>query len=280
MNTQCTVLVCSCDKYEDAWDPFFKLLTIQWPQLDFPIVLNTESKTYAFPGLDIKTFSLFPNPDKVMWGERLIRHLQKIKTEYVLMMMDDFFLCKPVQHDRVLQTIKAMEENPDVACMSFFYADFEPKEHDIVDYRFPNMVRRKRFAPYKYNCQVALWRRKELLTFIRPQESPWVWETVGNMRSWRSKQTFYCAQKGSDLVFDYFGEFRWSGIMRGRWYINYVQPLFEKYGILVDFEARGVIGDDEVNAVINRKAQHPFIHWYKEIGGFIKTLLVNWKSLM
>ena len=26
-----TILVNSCDKYEDAWEPFFKLFSIQWP---------------------------------------------------------------------------------------------------------------------------------------------------------------------------------------------------------------------------------------------------------
>lgn len=280
MNESCTVLVSSCDKYEDTWYPFFKLLTIHWPQLNFPIVLNTETKKFVFPSLDIKTFSLFENEVNVPWGKRMISHLEKIETKYVLLMMDDFFLCKPVQHERVLQAIDQMEKSPDVACMSFFYADFESKERDIKDHRFPQMVRRRKFASYKLNCQAGLWRTKDLIAFIRPHESPWVWETIGNMRSWRSNKHFYCPEKGSELIFDYFGGFRWSGIMRGRWYVNYVAPLFEKYDIKINFSIRGEIFDEEVNKVVDRKRQQPILYWYKEIGGFVKTALINWKSLI
>ena len=44
-----TIIVNSCDKYSDLWYPFFELLRIQWPDLSYPIILNTESKTYVHP---------------------------------------------------------------------------------------------------------------------------------------------------------------------------------------------------------------------------------------
>ena len=47
MDNSVTILVSSCDLYEDAWYPFFKLLKIQWPECEqYRIVLNTETKTY------------------------------------------------------------------------------------------------------------------------------------------------------------------------------------------------------------------------------------------
>lgn len=43
-----TIIVNSCDKYEDAWNPFFKLMEIHWPKSDkYQIILNTENKDYT-----------------------------------------------------------------------------------------------------------------------------------------------------------------------------------------------------------------------------------------
>lgn len=40
----CTMVVNSCDSYDDTWDLFFRLLSINWPNCDIPITINTESK--------------------------------------------------------------------------------------------------------------------------------------------------------------------------------------------------------------------------------------------
>lgn len=42
-----TLLVSSCDKYEDTWHPFFELLHIYGNGFSCPIVLNTEKKQYS-----------------------------------------------------------------------------------------------------------------------------------------------------------------------------------------------------------------------------------------
>jgi len=45
---KCTILVNSCDKYEDAWYPLFKIMKAEWKDRKWPIVLNTESKTFDY----------------------------------------------------------------------------------------------------------------------------------------------------------------------------------------------------------------------------------------
>ena len=51
------ILVNSCDKYEDAWDPFFKLLKIQWPDCPYRIYLNTEFKNYVCDCFDVEVIN-------------------------------------------------------------------------------------------------------------------------------------------------------------------------------------------------------------------------------
>ena len=44
------VVVLSCDKYSDLWNPFFKLYNKYWQDNPFKTYLITENKTY--PGVD------------------------------------------------------------------------------------------------------------------------------------------------------------------------------------------------------------------------------------
>lgn len=106
---KCTLVICSCDAYEDCWHPFFVLLKKFWSTMSFPVVLNSESKGFQFEGYDIRTFGLY-KPNEVEWGKRLRETLKRIDTKYILLMMDDFFINAPVREDRVYQCLEWMEE--------------------------------------------------------------------------------------------------------------------------------------------------------------------------
>lgn len=58
LENNCTLLVNSCDSYEDCWNGFFDLLLIQWQDFNMKVVLNTETKTYSHDGLSIETMRL------------------------------------------------------------------------------------------------------------------------------------------------------------------------------------------------------------------------------
>ena len=45
-----TLLVNSCDAYADLWQPFFTLLKRYFVPLPAEILLNTETKDFAFDG--------------------------------------------------------------------------------------------------------------------------------------------------------------------------------------------------------------------------------------
>ena len=48
MNKDCTFLLSSYDGGDDLWEGFFKALSVQWPEMDMRIVLNTETKSFSF----------------------------------------------------------------------------------------------------------------------------------------------------------------------------------------------------------------------------------------
>lgn len=43
---KCSLLINTCDNYEDTWIPFFSLLSNYWGECPYSIYLNTEEKIY------------------------------------------------------------------------------------------------------------------------------------------------------------------------------------------------------------------------------------------
>lgn len=227
----CTLLVNSCDSYSDCWNGFFKLLKIQWPDFDMNIVLNTESKEYSFEDLKIQTFQIYTDK-KVTWGQRMIETLVRIKTKYIIFTLEDFYIESPVNVTELSKCYTYMEENPNIAYFSFFPTK---DKNNIKSDKYPGFEKRPQKGEYRLNCQMALWNRKKLISYIRRHENPWEWELYGSKRSARYKEEFYTICEDIPKIFDYQNG---GMIMRGRWYMSKVLPLCEKYNLNIDFSHR------------------------------------------
>lgn len=247
MAERCTLLVNSCDAYEDLWVPFFTILMHRWKPIPYPIVLNTESKSFSFPNLSIRTFQFYDEKDSIPWGERLIKTLQHIDTEYVLCMLDDFFLLEDVDQARIDECMRWMDEDHNIAVFSFW----RTRQPNIRDNRYPHFEKRPQNGKYRFNCQAAIWRRDKLLQYIRPHESPWEWEIYGSIRSRRYKESFYSAIEGEPYIMTY--SILGCGLIRGKW-ARGTEEVFRKYNIQMDFSVRGFKTDAEpvITRVFNK----------------------------
>ena len=284
MEERYTIVVSSCDKYKDLWDPFFKILEDEWDGVEnIPIVLNTESESYKYDGLDIRTFCLFKPDEQVSWTRRLRETLEKIETKYVIMLLDDFFMMGKVKSEEIQKHINWMERNNRISVFSYMET-FTP---NIKDGRYDGFERRPLVGTYKFNCQAALWRKTRLISYLDHDESAWEWEALGNWRSYRHPfHHFYSYDVNRDYVFPYIYKaegvnFGGLGLFRGRWYLPYVEPLFEKHGIHMDFSQRGVITDEELSEIIKQGTPHDadkkkafgsLRRWY----GNAKYIITNW----
>ena len=271
MNRDCTVVVSSCDAYEDTWYPFFKILENQWPDCPYPIVLNTESKHFSYKDMDIKTFNFYKPGKKVPWGKRLIKTLKNIDSEYILFMLDDFYLLNAVDQKRIDECIKWMEEDKNIAVFSFW----RTRQPNIKDGKYPHFERRPQNGSYRLNCQAAVWRREKLISYIRPHENPWQWEILGSKRSERYPEKVYSAIEGEPYIMEY--SILEYGLIRGKWTPGIVD-LFKKYDIECDFSKRGFV--EKEPAPITFKKKRPFA--LRKIASKCKYYIkrINeWKSL-
>lgn len=152
-----SVLVLSCDKYEPCWKPFFTLLDKYWSNHPY-VHLVTETKKCKY----CETI----NVDSDIWSKRFLEALRKIKNEYVLVMLDDFFIRDYVDTDR----INDIEFTDDIICYNFELEYREPalklREWDV----------QKNNQVYLNSCQPTLWNKKKLMQRLYCDLNPQEWE--------------------------------------------------------------------------------------------------------
>jgi hypothetical protein len=170
-----TIFVNSTDSFEDTWDPFFHLLHDYWPQAG-PVVLNTETKTYAHPDVAVScTRVAKPGETNVPWGECMLRALDHIPTELFVYLQDDYFLFDSVQNEVVDEAARIMrDENLD--CLRLMECGgagpWEPTKYPWLWTVSPR-------ATYRIPLQAGFWTKSGMRKYLRAHESPCRWRYGG-----------------------------------------------------------------------------------------------------
>jgi len=235
-----TILVNSCDKHSEAWPPFFELMKKMWPAAQYPLVLNTETKGFCYPGMEIKVINI---PKSKSWSDRLKKVLAAVDTPFVLMFLEDFFLLEPVNDEMFQRCLQHMRENSDIGCISLH----NTPEGKVSSTELENFAQLDRNSEYRVNCQIGLWRTEVLRKILRSHESAWDFEVWGSKRSSRMRHKFYSIIPG---IPDPFPHDLGKPIYRGRWNMESVNKVREMTGV--------TFTTDTLQTIPNMQAQkHP-----------------------
>ena len=116
-NLSFSILINSSDGFEDCWQPFFTLFGRYWPNCDVPILLNTELKDWAFPGLQIQCTQVqrrSRGTKRLTWSECLAEALSQVKTPLVLYLQEDYFIERPVNFGLIDEFVELMAANSEI----------------------------------------------------------------------------------------------------------------------------------------------------------------------
>ena len=213
-----TLVVSSCDKYEDAWYQYFSLIKKYWKNHPDRIALITETKSYSCDGLNISVFNT--KNQSATWSERLYACLDSIDTEYIIFSLEDFFLLDNVNENVLEQCYEWMESNSNIAVCRLYSSEDKKliKSDKYGEFRIADKT-----IGYRLDTQAALWRRKDLMSFIDLKENPWQFEEDGTKRIENSEKLFlwhYCETLDNvdNRVFPYqiFQKYGY-GIAWGQW---------------------------------------------------------------
>lgn len=197
MNNKISLIYNTCDRYECLWEGFFHLLEKYWPSFDAQIILNTETKTFSYRNLKIVR-PKFSKCD-LTWSERLYESLNMVKTPYILFTLDDFYIKSPVDTKILDLCIEQMDKDTNIKLFTF---GWQPGHNTFCSFS-DRFEQRPRFAQYRINAQIALWRVSYLKKIIKLYENPWEFELNGSFRSSLYGGKIFSLKKNAPLVFDY-----------------------------------------------------------------------------
>lgn len=243
-----TILFSTCEKYHETWAPFFKLFKKYGEGLTkCNIIFNSERTIYNDEELNIISTAQFQDMSNKSWGERIKFALSLIKTDYVLFLLEDYYPKKHVDGLTILKCLDYMEKDKSIGCFNFESLANLENEKEIPFYcLIPNTMQ------YRFNAQTAVWKKDILDKSILPEESPWDWEIYGNQRNaiLMNDIKIYCLKYGSREPFyiDYYEKrtdwqgyhINRNGVMKGKWYVSFIDPLFKSNNISVNYSNLGV----------------------------------------
>jgi len=219
-NTECTVLVASCDKYADLLDPFARLWRKHWPDCPFETALVTETAP-SEPLCFDRVFACGPGGN---WCSRLVQALDRIATPYVILLCDDYYLDRPVDTALILTRLE------------------QAKRFDAVDLRLiPNPVTkvpyREGLREYPKNTayciatQAGIWNRAFLRKLADGKASIWEFERYGSFDLAGETRPILCTPTKEFPFVD--------AVHKGCWEPFGVKVLKDN-GIDFDFSKRGL----------------------------------------
>lgn len=235
MDKKVSILVNSCDLYEDVWNPFFSLLKIQWSDCPYDIYLNTENKNYICDFLDIKTISTGKEKN---WTARIKAALDEIESDYIIFMLEDFFLLEQVDNSKLDAVISEIQNNSDVGFVFFtpigVRYDIEYKPNTL----FSDV---SKYADYRVNACLGLWKKEFLLQMLYLDGSPWEFEHNATRLSWLSNNRCCVINPDYSSIFTYsILPSEGYGITQKKW-LPKNKELFSKYNIHVNFSTLGFL---------------------------------------
>ncbi|MDP2193148.1 MAG: hypothetical protein Q8K36_01285 [Alphaproteobacteria bacterium] len=172
-----TIIVNSCDKYEELWQPFFKLLLKHWPALsdgNIPIILITNGKQFDHPNV-----SVFYNKNEKTWSETFMKALEQVKTKYILYLQDDYFMTD-INVQRLSDILKIMKQH-NAAYVQLYGTTNEPKKKPVPG--IDNLAYKNKFEEYRAALQAAFWEVNVFKHLLNVDENIWHFEVFGSTRS-------------------------------------------------------------------------------------------------
>ena len=281
MNQNVTFLVNSCDKYEDAWHPFFECLWHFAGDIPYPIILNTETKQYADQHYNLCCINS-ETRRPLTWSKRLLHVLEYIQTDFVFFLLEDYFLKDTFDWNRFQKVIDFIGTHPDV-CM----VDIRPRWASNLEEKIKNQTefsnvgdsfRERDSKEFNITCSPGIWRTDALRSLLRAHEDVWDFEIYVGLRAKKYGWKVIRFDTRTPGIYEYDYQI-WTGmgITAGHW-LPENKPFFDNLGIAVNYDRLGIINAREVGEIRQIARRAPIL-MLKKIPRIIRKRLTKGKSL-
>lgn len=226
------VLVVSCDKYSDLWPVFFELKRRKWADCPYRTYLGSNNRNSGEDGVTDILIG-----EDLSWADNVRNMLDHIEEDYVIMLLDDFFIDRVIDTQRVRALADYMEEK------GFDSLRMEPSPGPVrLCNRKLNVGKTKPGYPFYVSTQPAIWKKNSLRNLLKPGYSAWDFELKNTIDA----DNLGCSFAGTkDYVFHHK-----NGVERGKYYSSTVDFLNSE-GISADYGKRGIINDKTLSVKLD-----------------------------
>ena len=216
-------IVLSFDMYSDLWDTYFQCKEKFWhSSMQTYLVTNKKKPSY-------KNVVVITTGAEISWSRRARTAVNKVNTQYVLLMLEDYYITTEVTDEIIKPLVSFMRErNADYLRIYPFPEMHFPDKGDNGIHIVPAD------SLYGVNLQASIWEKEYLLKLLDDGDfSAWEFEA-------RQKNGAATQIPGSLYTLDYAPFEMVNGVLQGQWYSPSVKKL-RKLGIQVDTSRRAIL---------------------------------------
>ena len=195
---------------------------------------------------DIRVTTIQVGKDR-NWSSNLASALHKINRKLVLLLMEDYFLDRPVNTARILALENYMRSR-NAACLRLLPSPGpdRPSEDN------PEVGEIRNGAPYRLSLQAAIWDRDILLSLLRWGENAWELEVLGSRRTDHIDAPFLSVRQDEPAL-----TYR-NAVVKGRWEPEVIE-FCKRENVPLEIRTRSIhIGQPFPVPDINRRLQIAF----------------------
>lgn len=188
-----TILVMSCDKYNDTWEPFIICFRKYFANCPYQVVLCTESNSLG----ESLPFDRVIYSERTEWSGRLKDAMTKISSEFVFILLDDFWLRNYLDIPLFQRDLKFISTHKDIGTIYIDYVTWRFLTDYTEDY-----YEWGRGEIYRANTRPAFWRKDFLEHILDEQENVWQFERTASYRMDQIDYRVLCSKrKYLDFIF-------------------------------------------------------------------------------
>jgi len=168
------VYVTTCDRYVNrALRPFAYLFERYWSPAQPVVVIGFQPPPYELPG-NFRFYSAGTDTGQKSWSTALIRALQALKHELFILLLDDYWLNRPIHVGGVASLAEYVRLHPDVLRLDLTTDRlYNGKMFGVEDWGRYSIVETPAGSEYQMSLQAGIWRRSLMLQVLEPEKSPW-----------------------------------------------------------------------------------------------------------
>lgn len=196
-------LVISCERYSQAWDPFFTLLFRYWPECPYKIYLCSDTGRYEHARVE----NIEIGRD-LGWAKNFRYALEQIPASRIILTLEDFLPSAPWDNLKIRKLVRHAHEY-DAACLRFFPIPGPTSGWYACD----ALGTIGASDPYRISTMNAIWKKQILLDIVKEDMSAWQFELEGSRMAALRTEPFLSWRRDAAAIMPYFC----TAITKGVW---------------------------------------------------------------